>query len=46
MTMAEIWGDPINRIMLIIIILIELPSAISLVYMWRKAVKEREKSDG
>jgi hypothetical protein len=36
--MAEIWGDPIKWIMLIIIILI----AISLVYMWRKAVKERD----
>lgn len=35
--MAEIWGDPIKRIMLIILALLETPAIIFLICAWIKA---------
>ena len=40
--MADIWGDPVKRVMLIIIVILEVSSIVSLIYLWRKAKKEKE----
>lgn len=38
--MADIIQDPIKLVMLIILLVLEIPAAICLAVMWRKAVKE------
>ena len=38
--MADIWSDPVKRVMLIILVILELPAIVFLVYQWFKAKKE------
>ena len=44
--MADMLNDPIKTVMLIILIALEVPAAIALVVMWKKAKRDRGTEDG
>ena len=43
--MSDILADPVKTIMLVILIVMEVPAAVFMIWQWIKANKERDKHE-